>query len=87
MRVGTKGFVSKITRRGWISKYPSNWASLSRELKCESVRRCSKCNSKGSINNPLETDHIIPLSRGGSNAKINLRVLCKNCNMARRRGK
>jgi hypothetical protein len=32
----------------------------------------------------LTRDHIVPLSRGGTNARSNLRILCRPCNSAKR---
>lgn len=40
-------------------------------------RRCAYC-GKGNI--PLEVEHIIPKSRGGSNRVTNLTIACRNCN-------
>jgi len=37
---------------------------------------CRYCSSTG----PLEVDHIIPLSKGGSNDMGNLQLLCRPCN-------
>lgn len=37
--------------------------------------RCVKCSSS-----PVEVDHIIPLSKGGTNHIDNLQPLCKPCN-------
>lgn len=41
--------------------------------------RCVFCNSRG----PLEVDHIIPWSAGGSDDMDNLRTLCRDCNQTR----
>ena len=38
--------------------------------------RCSECDSQ----ERLEYDHLIPLSKGGSNTARNIRILCERCN-------
>jgi 5-methylcytosine-specific restriction endonuclease McrA len=41
---------------------------------------CTSCGSPGTAVNPLTVDHIVPLSKGGTNARENLMVLCYRCN-------
>lgn len=45
--------------------------------------QCVLCGSKASKGASLEVDHIIPVSRGGTNTEENLRILCDVCNRGR----
>ncbi|MGW0690281.1 HNH endonuclease [Streptomyces sp. NPDC002738] len=44
---------------------------------------CSVCRHWGSSSNPLTADHIVPLSKGGTNDVANLRTYCRSCNSRR----
>jgi len=41
--------------------------------------RCVNCSS----NQKLEYDHIIPISKGGSNTERNIQLLCQDCNRSK----
>ena len=41
--------------------------------------RCARCGAR----ERLEFDHIVPLSRGGSNTERNIELLCQDCNRAK----
>lgn len=41
--------------------------------------KCSEC-GKPKTDEPLEVDHILPISKGGTDEMSNLRALCKTCN-------
>jgi len=43
-------------------------------------RKCAYC---GATNVPLEIEHIVPKSRGGSNRVSNLCISCRDCNTAK----
>ena len=44
---------------------------------------CSYCGSPATEGNDLTIDHIIPLSRGGTNRRDNLTVACRRCNTSK----
>lgn len=76
--------VSKITRKDWQTKYPSNWSAISSSVKQRDRKVCTKCGTQGTKKNPLQTDHILQLSKGGNSAGINLRTLCERCHNLRK---
>ena len=49
------------------------------------IQRQPWCSACGSTHD-LTAHHIVPLSRGGTSAISNLRVLCRSCNSSRGRG-
>ncbi len=57
--------------------------SLRFQVLKESDGRCALCGITKN-DSPLDVDHIIPRSRGGSNNKENLQVLCSKCNRTKK---
>lgn len=53
--------------------------AVQREVWQRDAGRCVECNSK----EKLCFDHIVPFSRGGSNAVRNLQLLCESCNLSK----
>ena len=41
--------------------------------------KCKRCGHKGSEENPLTLDHIIPVVLGGKNVIGNFQILCDKC--------
>lgn len=60
-------------RKGNDGSYTSDeWQAL-----CDRFgRKCVKCGSDGR----LEADHVVPVSKGGSNDISNIQPLCRSCN-------
>ena len=45
--------------------------------------RCAYCGSSAADGASLEVDHVIPVSKGGTNDVQNLQILCKSCNIGK----
>ena len=45
--------------------------------------RCLGCGQAESLIRPLEVDHVVPVSRGGTNAVGNIQPLCRACNASK----
>jgi 5-methylcytosine-specific restriction endonuclease McrA len=70
----------KQLRRFDGQRLPSgDWETIRRIIFERDGYACTYCGS----NKRLEGDHILPLSRGGSNAFKNLVTACKPCNRAK----
>lgn len=54
-------------------------SAIRREVWRRDEGKCRKCGSRSN----LEYDHIIPVSRGGSNTARNIELLCEVCNRAK----
>lgn len=76
--------IAEWNKRGW---FPSETESLRQPINEWKVTRlriferdnftCSYC---GSVGGELECDHVIPISRSGTNEDSNLTTSCKSCN-------
>jgi len=51
-----------------------------RECDRADVLASAECRYCGDLIGPFEVDHIVPLSRGGTNDRINLACACVSCN-------
>ena len=46
------------------------------------VHRCEYCHAPEAIFNlPFEVEHVIPISRDGTDGEINLALACRSCNL------
>ena len=70
--------IEEIKRKEEDSRHiPSR---VRREVWIRDGGRCVRCGSRKN----LEYDHIIPVSKGGSNTARNIELLCESCNRAKR---
>jgi hypothetical protein len=78
------GFVSKISEGVAFSSEPARRQPIPQSVRHEVWRRdqgrCVDCGAR----ERLEFDHIVPVSKGGSNTARNIELRCESCN--RRKG-
>jgi hypothetical protein len=58
----------------------SRWQKVKRQILKRDNYTCQYCGSK---KKPLHCDHIMPISRGGSNDPSNLIAACQRCNLSK----
>jgi 5-methylcytosine-specific restriction endonuclease McrA len=46
-------------------------------------RKCVVCGRSASDGIVLHVDHIVPVSKGGSNDIVSLQTLCEECNLGK----
>jgi 5-methylcytosine-specific restriction endonuclease McrA len=63
-------------------KRESIGAKLRYDILTRDSNRCVKCGARGG-ENQLHIDHIIPVSKGGTNTPSNLQTLCERCNLGK----
>lgn len=72
---------STSKRRAFLKDAPDSFTAQDLERIYEAQGwLCACCQEM----KPLTVDHVIPLSRGGSNGPDNLQGLCKSCNSAKK---
>lgn len=70
---------SALLRANGGSHSAAEWEGL----KARFGWRCLACGRKGTKRNPLTKDHVVPLSRGGTDDIENLQPLHRACNSAK----
>jgi len=65
---------------GFGRRRVSRWEQLRSLIFRRDNYTCQYCGSKAL---PLHCDHVIPVSRGGSNLESNLKTACKPCNLSK----
>lgn len=68
---------SKHKRRVWLDASPGHFTDQEWQDLCARYNhRCAACQN----HEPLTVDHVVPLSRGGSDLIENIQPLCHSCN-------
>lgn len=78
--------VNKRSNRNVLSKQAGikitllEWAEILKLYK----NKCAYCGTSFTPNNMPVKDHVIPISKGGTNSKDNIAPACNDCNMKKR---
>lgn len=74
--------MKQLYRNGNYTGSSEGWAKLSKEVWIRDNYTCFKCKrprAKFKPDEKLNTHHIQPLSKGGSDSKSNLMTICSTC--------
>lgn len=63
-----------------LRPFPGAWLEIKRRILERDGCRCVYC---GNDTGPLECDHVVPVSAGGSHEDNNLATACRDCNRAK----
>jgi len=82
----------KISREALLNNNPekNSRKTISLSIRYEVLKKdkytCVKCGQRPARNNnvELEIDHIVPVSKGGTNDIKNLQTLCRKCNQGKK---
>lgn len=83
-RAAARGEQNELSRlvKPWNGRLPAHeWRVIRSRIFERDDYTCQYCGDRG---NKLECDHVIPLSRGGSDQDENLVTACKPCNRSKR---
>lgn len=69
----------EIKDRNWWRNWSENRMDIVK-FKKESEKVCHYCNKQLTTKDEVTVDHVIPVSKGGENAKDNFVISCKACN-------
>ena len=69
----------EIKDRNWWRNWSENRVDIVK-FKKESENICYYCGKKITSKDDLTVDHVVPVSKGGENAKDNFVISCKACN-------
>ena len=75
----TKTGNKEIKDKNWWRNWSENRVDIVK-FKKESEKICHYCGKKITNKDELTVDHVIPVSKGGENAKDNFVISCKTCN-------
>lgn len=66
-------------RRSDDRMYSQQWWRRLRQMVLRREPWCRMCRAEGRFTPATEVDHIVPVSKGGTNEMDNLQALCKSC--------